>query len=201
MQPDQFKICVKLDGLKLVPQGVFVVWKWEWSDSDSESSDNDSLNQFSDEEKNPYLLSESDEEALSKSDAEGNSLTHTITFKCMGSNYHPESQSTLSKVSELLRNGQVVPVQLSKEPDNEYDSQAITFQCQLESHWRCIGYVVKEALPAVHDVLNKKKIVSINFDWVKYLVNWSKSGPGFYAGIKISLNGKWPVEVWHCRST
>ncbi len=55
---------MKLDGLKLVPQGVFVVWKWEWSDSDSESSDNDSLNQFSDEEKNPYLLSESDEEAL-----------------------------------------------------------------------------------------------------------------------------------------
>ncbi len=64
MQPDQFKICVKLDGLKLVPQGVFVVWKWEWSDSDSESSDNDSLNQFSDEEKNPYLLSEPDKEAL-----------------------------------------------------------------------------------------------------------------------------------------
>ncbi len=27
-----------------------------------------------------------------------------------------------------------------------------------------IGYVVKEALPAVHDALNKKKIVSINFD-------------------------------------
>ncbi len=65
--------------------------------------------------------------------------------------------------SELLRNGLVVPVQLSKEPDNEYDSQAIAFQCQLESHWRRIGYVVKEALPAVHDALNKKKIVSINF--------------------------------------
>ncbi len=119
----------------------------------------------------------------------------------MGSNYHPESQSALSKVSELLSNGQVVPVQLSKEPDNEYDSQAIAFQCQLESHWRRIGYVVKEALPDVHDALNKKKIVSINFDWVKYLVNWSKSGPGFYAGIKILLNGKWPVQVWHCRST
>ncbi len=90
--------------------------------------------------KKPYLLSESDEEALFKSDAEGNSLTHTITFKCMGSNYHPESQSALSKVSELLRNGQVVPVQLSKEPDNEYDSHhrlSMSVGKPLETHWLC----------------------------------------------------------------
>ena len=73
-------------------------------------------------------------------------LTHTITFKCMGTNYHPESQNALSKVAELMKKGHVVPVQLSKEPDNVYDSQAIAFQCQLEGHWIRIGYVVKEAL-------------------------------------------------------
>ena len=60
---------------------------------------------------------------------------------------------------------------------------------------------MREVLPSVHKALTEKKIITVRFDWVKYIVNWSKSGPGFYAGIKISLNGEWPKEVWQCRST
>ena len=55
-------MCVKLDGLKLVPQGVFVVWDWEWSDSepDSSESDQESISTYcsGDGDVNPYLQSE-----------------------------------------------------------------------------------------------------------------------------------------------
>ena len=200
-------MCVKTDGLKLVPQGVFIVWDWEWSDSepDSSESEHEVVNTYcsTDGDINPFLQSESEteSEAASGTAIVPAELTHTIIFKCMGTNYHPESQNALSKAAELIKKGHDVPIKLSKEPDNIYDSQAIAFQCQLEGHWVRIGYIVREALPSVHKALTEKKIITVRFDWVKYLVTWSKSGPGFYAGIKISLNGEWPKEVWQCRST
>ena len=36
MQRNEFSMCMKM---KLVPQGVFVVWEWEWSDSVLDSDD------------------------------------------------------------------------------------------------------------------------------------------------------------------
>lgn len=59
----------------------------------------------------------------------------------------------------------------------------------------------RQVLEHVHKAMDKKKIVSIRFDWVKYLVVWSRSGPGFYAGIRIAHNGEWPKEVSKYQST
>lgn len=157
-------MCVKVDGMKLTPQGVFVIWEWEWSDSvvDSDSeSDEKPLSA------NPYLHSESDsdtERSLRKS--------HTVTFKCIGSTYHPESQEALAKVAAILKRGEDVPVRIAKEPDNQYDSKAIAFQCKLGGNWIRIGYIVKEALLHVHKEMDNNKITSVKFAWAKYLVTW-----------------------------
>ena len=55
-------MCVKLDGLKLVTQGVFVVWDWEWSDlePDSSESNQESIGTYcsGDGDVNLYLQSE-----------------------------------------------------------------------------------------------------------------------------------------------
>ena len=37
--------------------------------------------------------------------------------------------------------------------------------------------------------------------WIKYHVLWLRSGPGFYAGINVALNGEWPPVVMRHSST
>ena len=75
-----------------------------------------------------------------------------------------------------------MPVRVTPEPDNPFDSNAIKFECQIEDQWRIIGYVVRDALDAVHSAIKKKcEIKDTKFEWVKYIMHWSKSGPGWYA--------------------
>ena len=104
-------------------------------------------------------------------------------------------------MSTLLEHGEQVPVKIVPEPDNQYDSKAIAFQCKVDSKWHKIGYIVREALDDVHRALVQKKIISVKFAWAKYLVVWMRSGPGYYAGINIALNGEWSHEVCRCAST
>ena len=106
----------------------------------------------------------------------------------------------LSKVSQLLKQGDV-PVQLVPEPKNPVDAKAIAFHCEINNEWLRIGYVVKEALDSVHMAIKQKKIVDIKFAWAKYVVTWTRSRPGFFAGIDISVKGQWPAVVCWCAST
>ena len=92
----------------------------------------------------------------------------------------------MPQVSKLLREGSEVQVKLFSEPENQYDSKAITFKCNVDGNWVRIGYVVREALDLLHSVLAAKKIISVKFAWVKFMVEWVHSGPGFYAGINIA---------------
>jgi len=64
-----------------------------------------------------------------------------------------------------------------------------------------IGYVVKEALESVHSARDQGRITAVEFSWIKYLITWPTSGPGFYAGIDISVYGRWPAVVVNCAST
>ena len=43
----------------------------------------------------------------------------------------------------------------------------------------------------VHDALSKNEIVSVEFQWIRYMFKGFASGPGFYAGIQVTRNGKW----------
>ena len=64
-----------------------------------------------------------------------------------------------------------------------------------------IGYIVSEALDTVHDALDNDLITSTDFAWAKYMISWTRSGPGYYAGINITKYGEWPAEVFRCSST
>ena len=61
-----------------------------------------------------------------------------------------------------------------------------------------IGYVVKEALESVQSAHDQGRITAIEFSWIKYLITW---GPGYYAGIDITVHGQWPAVVINCAST
>ena len=57
---------------------------------------------------------------------------------------------------------------------------------------------MEEALDSVHLAMEQQKIVKVKFAWAKYIVTWTRSRPGFFAGIDISTKGQWPPVV--CRS-
>ena len=88
------------------------------------------------------------------------------------------------------------------EPTNPVDAKAIAIKCQLEdSQWHRIGYIVREALDDVHAALQANAIASVSFGWVKFRVDFQRSGPGFYAGIAITCRGHWSARVCSCANT
>ena len=131
---------------------VLIVWKWSWED-DGEAEPEDQS------------------ESLS-SDPETD--THSLVFKCMGSNKEVRYQETLKKAAELQDKGESIPVWVHPEPDNPVDSKAIAFECQINNE---CGYVVREALPAVHKALADEVIADVSIEWIRYIVHWSRSSP------------------------
>lgn len=173
--------------MMLPPEGVVVVWEWEWDDDDS---DVDHVSESSvDEEANDHYNPDIQSESKYASD-EDTSLTQTVTFKCIGTTHDATAQQVLSKAANLLDSGVNVPIKIIPEPDNQYDSKAIAFKCCIEGEWRRIGYIVREALEEVHSALRDQRISKISFAWVKYLVVWMRSGPGFYSGVSITIKGQ-----------
>ena len=109
------------------------------------------------------------------------------------------SQLALRQARDQRLAGCSVPVRIRAEPDNIVDSKAIMFECQLDGKWVKVGYVVKDILDEVHAVLTQ--ITSVNFRWVDYITDWTRSGPGFFAGIAITKPGPWDRKVLRFKST
>ena len=139
----------------------------------------------------PSLPSSPSESEL---DFDAGFTTHTVTFKCMGTTKGADHQEALRSASCLLGEGSNVPIRLQPEPDNP---NAIAFECQIGNDWKRIGYVVRDTLVEVHEAISERKIIS----WIKYLLCWMKSGPGFYAGIDVSLRGSWSSKCTRVAST
>ena len=99
--------------------------------------------------------------------------SHTVTFKCIGANRDSSQQNALRVAAENIRAGLNIPVRLNPEPDKPADSNAIAFQCFVQEKWQRVGYVVREALPYVHDAMRDNVILSVEFGWVRYLLCWS----------------------------
>ena len=126
---------------------------------------------------------------------------HTITFKFIGTTREKMHQKVLKKAHDRIQEGFTVPVRLTPEPYNIYDSKAVAFECNLHGEWKKVGYVVHEVLPEVHAALQEKKITGVKFAWIKWITAWSRSGQGYYAGIDISKKGYWGATGVSSRST
>ena len=199
LQVKDFNHCVSTTGMILPSQGILIVWEWEWMvEDDQHSTDSSDVGFDIDQQVNKYL--ESDSDAEPELDIHPPVGTHTVTFKFIGAVRDAQSQMILSRVRDIMEEGTTVPVKIVHEHDNPYDSKAIAFTCQLDK-WQRIAYIVRECLDHVHEAMASNKIVSMTFSWVKYLVCWSRCGPGYFAGIDITIQGEWPSEVVRCAST
>ena len=179
------------------PQGAFVIWDWLWFD------DIDHVSETSSEDiraLSPSIDSCGTSDSHTTSSPEPMQL-HTINFKCIGCTRDHQSQQILQEVSQKLDIDEEVLVNLYPEPDNKFDNKAIAFKCFISGKWHRIGYVVKEVLTDVHDAMKKNLITAVKFAWVKYIVTWTRSGPGYFAGISITRKGMWSKEVCQSAST
>ena len=81
------------------------------------------------------------------------------------------------------------------------DSRAIAFVSTVNNVQYTIGYAVREVLDELHDAIKLKQILDVKFAWVKYLVQWTKTGPGYYCGINITKKGEWSQNATRYQST
>lgn len=193
LQVQEAEKAVDIPTYKLQDNNVFTIWKWNRYDP----PDTCSVPSEADETE---LNSDSCEEVEDDGKGDSTDLAHSVIFKCIGVTRDPKIQETLKLVARKIKDENEVEVQLAPEPTNPVDSNAIAFLCKLNDRWQRIGYVVREALDAVHDAIERKKIVTVKFEWVKYIIHFSRSGPGWYAGIKITKSGQWPTSVVRCSS-
>lgn len=169
-----------MDELSLLADGMLIVWKWDQFEFDK------------------HKQSDSDKDSASDCDSD-TEVTHTLIFKCIGTTKEHMYQETLRLISQLPVED--VDVTLKPEPDNPYDSKAIAFIVNLDGKDCRIGYVIRELLDEVHQALNNHTIRRIKFAWVKYIVEWPRSGPGYYCGISITKKGKWSNNAVKFQST
>ena len=90
---------------------------------------------------------------------------------------------------------------LFQEPNNPVDAKAVSFMCLIDGKWHKIGYVVKEALDDVHAALFCNAIKDVKFAWVKFRIDFHRSGPAFYAAVDITRKGYWSPVVRNPAST
>ena len=190
MQLEEFQkglsVQLSFKDLKLLSDHeVFVAYAWHWK-LDDDSEDNTSNASGS---TNSLLSSQSETEA------DVSPTTHTLTFKCMGTVKDPNHQDALREAAASLKDGNETPVRLQPEPENPFDANAIAFDCLTDNGWRRIGYV------DIHDALSKEEIISVKFAWVKFLLCWRHSGPGFCVGVDVSKRGSWSLTCKHFAST
>lgn len=181
--------------------GVFVIWKWkqpvEMSAPDLEASPPASPTLFEDSQ----LIDEYYNEYDSDPEDATELVPHSLVFKCIGCNKSQDYQRALKDARDCLSVGVEVPVCIEHEPTNPKDARALAFVCQIHGKSHKIGYIVAELVDEVHTAINENKINSVKFSWIRYITDWSVSGPGYFAGIEITKKGAWSVTAVGSAST
>ena len=162
------------------------MWKFKvWSSSDQSLDDEPNK-----EESDSELEDSSDERA------EPDQRSHTIVFKCIGATKSKDYQAVLKKARDLIASGQSVPVCLSKEPQN------LERALLLPAMWMASGSKFAMLSTKLWKLaIDRNEISSVIFSWVRYITEWSRSGPGVLAGIAICKAGPWPHNVVIASST
>lgn len=161
------------------------MYLWEWVDQwDAESDYDDFFTEVAENQSEVGLSETKMEDGL-----------HTVAFKCIGASRDAEQQRVLKLVHNLLESKEHVLVKLEPEPSNPFDAHAIAFMTYIEEKWQRIGYVVREVLKDVHNAMASGNIVEVKYAWIKYLLSFPKSGPGYYAAINITCRGEWSRVV------
>lgn len=175
---------------------MVVIWKWKLitSGSDRESD----TGKESSETQSTYGSDNSEFEAEEDRSA---ATSEQVVFKCIGATKSSSYQYVFERAQDIRATGSHVPVKLVHGPLNPHDSRAIAFKCEVDGQWQTIGYVVSELLEEVRAAINAGSILSVQFAWIRYITDWSRSSPGFFAGVEIAKQGEWSISAKRAAST
>ena len=205
MQESEFSLEINIDNWEPDPHGVFVIYEWEWVDR--MPSEPELTSKLCDDFSIPSQQSCSSSPLSCDILATSPNIptithipiiTHIVIFKCIGAVRDGNQQRALEEAYIAREKGETVDVKIEPEPMNPYDSKAICFKCHVGGLWCRISYVVREVLDEVHEAIRAKQIL---WTRVKFLLHWTRSGPGFYAGISIARKGEWSQKCVRAAST
>ena len=171
-------------------KGFLVIWQWA----------DDAISGTFDSFKKEDLLQEGDISTDSDLTDVEDDVLDTISCKCIGVTQNKSYQQALEAAYKQLQKGIDTDVQLVPEPNNPYDSKAISFQCHVNQSWKTFGYIARELCDCIHDAIAQNCIVEVKFFWVKYKVLHT-TGPGYYAAVNITRRGEWPPIARKCANT
>ena len=166
---------------------MFVAYTWEWQDycnNDSEEPE---------EHEDPAESYQSEDEP---DPFDSGFVTHTITFKCICASREDKQQETLQAAAKCIKEGKEVPIRLQPEPENPVDCTTIAFQCCVHNDSSRVGYVVQEALPEVHDAIQKHEIVSVRLHGLNFCCAGAAVDLGFMEELTLQRKEAGPEHVY-----
>ena len=97
IDPEEFDRSLPTDNKKLSEGLVFVIWKWKWESGDEQeqSSDNEDVD-------DPYPPSDEEDHQDVDDKFESSLVTHSVIFKCVGTNKCQRSQEILAEAARKL---------------------------------------------------------------------------------------------------
>ena len=131
LQESEFSKSVDTNGYQFFEgDHVFVMWEWEWLEDHSDPESNHSEDNHSeDDQETDDATDNNDNDDKEEDNDEIPAITHSVTFKCIGSTKEAHYQEVLALAKQKIKKGENVQVKLQKEVDNPFDANAISFMC------------------------------------------------------------------------
>ena len=117
--------------------------------------------------------------------------TFTESFALKGSSYHEHFQNALKNCKQKMVKKEAVPVQLSFEPVNRRDENAILVHASLDDLWKPIGYIPGLKVAKVTQAIKNKEVVSMSINSIKYQYIFPIASFKYFATVTITKKRRW----------
>ena len=115
----------------------------------------------------------------------------TESFTLKGSSFHDHFQTALRICKQKVINKEPVPVQLSFEPTNRRDENAIVVHASLDDSWKPIGYIPGLKVAKVTQAIKNKEISTMSINSIKYQYIFPIASFKYFATVTITKKGRW----------
>ena len=115
----------------------------------------------------------------------------TESFTLKGCSYHEHFQTALKICKKKMVKKEPVPTQLSFEPVNRRDENAILVHVCHDGSWKPVGYIPGVKVVKVTKAIENQEITSMEINSIKYQYVFPLSSFKYFASVKITKKGKW----------
>ena len=119
----------------------------------------------------------------------------TESFTLKGCSYHEHFQTALKICKQKMVKKEPVPTQLSFEPVNRRDENAILVNVCYDGSWRPVGYIPGVKVAKVTKAIENQEITSMEINSIKYQYIFPIASFKYFASVKITKKGKWMKNI------